>query len=149
MQGRLEIAGLALASLLVLAFIASFLRGLGGPGPIAVTETLDVETAPAVEVPPVEGRIRVEVLNGSGRPGLARAVTDRLREAGFDVVYFGNARAADSSVVLARVADADGARAVAQRLAISKVREQPDSTLLLDVTVILGKDFAAGREEDG
>ena len=37
------------------------------------------------------GRIRVEVLNAGGEPGMARMATDQLRDRGFDVVYFGNA----------------------------------------------------------
>ena len=40
---------------------------------------------------PIEERVRVEVLNGGGRIRMARSATDRLRQAGFDVVFFGNA----------------------------------------------------------
>ena len=37
------------------------------------------------------GRVRVEVLNAGGVPGMASRATDHLRESGFDVVYYGNA----------------------------------------------------------
>src|SRR2546426_4674170 len=51
-------------------------------------------------------RIIVEVLNASGRAGLARTATRVLREAGVDVVYYGNAPATlgtlDSTRILVR-----------------------------------------------
>lgn len=88
-------------------------------------------------------QVRVEVLNGAGTSGLARDATQRLRTGGFDVVYFGNASAFDRgrSVVLDRVGDPARARAVAASLGIDSVASAPDSTLLLDVTVVLGDDW--------
>ena len=103
-------------------------------------------------------RIRVEVLSGGGRSGLARDATEALRGDGFDVVYFGNARASggDSSVVLDRVGRPDLARSVADALGIRNVRSEPDSNLYLDVSVVLGAGWdlppaaeaAAGEETD-
>lgn len=92
--------------------------------------------------PPVE-RVRVEVLNGGGRAGMARAATDRLRDLGFDVVYYGNADSfeRDSSVVLDRVGRPDLARAVAEGARIPRIRSAADSNLLVDVSVVLGKDW--------
>jgi hypothetical protein len=88
-------------------------------------------------------RVRVEVLNAAGRAGLAREATRRLRARGFDVVYFGNAEefGQDSSVVLDRVGDLRTARSVAGALGIRSVASEPDSSRLLDVTVILGLDW--------
>ncbi|HUG38971.1 MAG TPA: LytR C-terminal domain-containing protein [Longimicrobiales bacterium] len=88
-------------------------------------------------------QVRVEVLNRAGTAGLARDATHRLRGDGFDVVYFGNAPAFDRgrSVVLDRVRDPLLARAVAASLGIDSVATAPDSTLLLDVTVMLGDDW--------
>lgn len=90
-----------------------------------------------------EPRIRVEVLNAAGRPGIARDATRQLRDRGFDVVYYGNAApfGRDSSVVLARLGDLDAARAVAEALRIPTVVDDPDATRLLDVTVLLGLDW--------
>lgn len=145
MRSRLEWLALAGAALVALVFLGSFVAGLGGRGDV-VQAARDPETPEVAEPPSAQGRVRVEVLNGSGRSGLARAITDRLREAGYDVVYFGNAaRAADSSVVLARIPDVAPARSVANHLAIDRVREEPDSTLLLDVTVVLGRDWPRER----
>jgi calcineurin-like phosphoesterase len=86
---------------------------------------------------------RVEVLNASGRDGLARDATDRLRSAGFDVVYFGNAPGGirDSSGVLDRTGHLAVARAAARRLGISSVRAARDSTLFVDATIVLGTDW--------
>jgi hypothetical protein len=89
------------------------------------------------------GRVRVEVLNGGGYAGAARAATETLRDLGFDVVFFGNAGTSDrdSSVVLDRIGALDRARDVADALRIRNLRSEPDSNLYLDVTVVLGRDW--------
>jgi len=142
MAERLERFALYAAALLVVAFAVSFVLGLLRPatrqGPLAGTEPAHSR---AVALPPV-ARGRLEVLNGSGRSGLARQATERLRSGGFDVVYFGNAPArADSSVVLDRAGEPAIARAAADRLGIARTRDAPDTTLLLDATVVLGRDW--------
>lgn len=88
-----------------------------------------------------ESPIRVEVLNGAGRAGLAERVTARLRTGGFDVVYFGNASSFDweRSLVYARSADTVRARAVADALGIDSVEARPEPELHLDATVVLGR----------
>lgn len=95
------------------------------------------EESPAV----VAERVRVEVLNGGGRTGMARAATGDLREDGFDVVFFGNGESRDSSVVFARTDQLELARQVADALGIRRVVAEPDSNLYLDVTVVLGQDW--------
>jgi len=93
--------------------------------------------------PPAE-RVRVEVLNAGGVSGIARTATLRLRDAGFDVVQFGNARAfdRDSSVVIDRVGRSDLAEAVANALRIRNVLSEPDPNLFVDVTVLLGRTWS-------
>lgn len=99
------------------------------------------------EPPPVlaaeEGsRIVVEVLNASSLRGLARIGTRVLREAGLDVVYFGNADSAvDSTRILVRRGSDDAGRRVARVLGVGVVERRPDSLLLVDVTVLLGSDW--------
>ncbi len=92
---------------------------------------------------PAGTRIRVEVLNASEVSGLARDATQVLRDAGFDVVTFGNARVsdADTSVVFDRVNRPEIARAVADVLGIHNVRSEPDSNLYVDVSVLLGSEW--------
>lgn len=87
-------------------------------------------------------RVRVEVLNAAGRSGLARAVTARLREAGYDVVYYGNAERRDTSLVLLRAGEPAAAQAVATALGIDSVEVRRDPELLLEVTVLLGGDYS-------
>lgn len=91
----------------------------------------------------MEERIRVEVLNGGGRSGMARAGTDHLRGFGFDVVALGNAPSfdRDSSVVLDRVGRSDWAARVAQAMGIAHVETERDSTRYVDVSVILGAEW--------
>jgi len=145
MSARSERALLGVAALAALAFVASFFAGLGWGD--AEPPPRVVRTAPAVPEPgPSAGR--VEVLNASERAGLARRVTDRLRDAGYDVVGFGNAPGGtpDRSVVLSRRGDGDVARALAALLRIDSVRADSNDALGLDATVILGADLT---EPDG
>lgn len=88
-------------------------------------------------------RLRVEVLNAGGSSGAARGATDRLRDGGFDVVFFGNADSfdRDSSVVVDRMGHLEAARRVADALGIRRVKSEPDSNLYLDVSVLLGRDW--------
>ena len=92
------------------------------------------------------GRVRVEVLNAGGEDGMARLATDRLRDHGFDVVFFGNAEAfgQDSTVVLDRSGRIEAALAVGEVLGSSWVESRPDANLYLDVTVLLGRDWVPG-----
>jgi len=97
---------------------------------------------------PVPGeRVHVvaEVLNTTRAVGLARAATRVLRDAGIDVVYFGSdtGAVADSTLVLLRRGNLSAAAKVARALGVGAVRQAPDSSRLVDVTVRLGGDFAA------
>lgn len=139
---RLQTVGLFLTLLAVAALVGSLAWGLfgrGGEAPEAEPATSRVERP--------SGRVRVEVLNASGRSGLARQATEVLRERGFDVVEFGNAQgfAPDSSLVIDRVGRIELARQVADALGVRRVRAEPDADLFLDVTVVLGRDWAAPR----
>lgn len=93
---------------------------------------------------PERGLLRVEVLNASNIPGLARRGTEHLRESGFDVVFYGNASgfSPDTSLVLDRLGNLQAAQQVADALGVQQVRAVPDTTLYLDVTVVLGSDWA-------
>lgn len=97
-----------------------------------------------------EGRVRVEVLNGGGMAGAARRATDLSRDAGFDVVYFGNASSFDhaESEVVDRVGRPELARAVAEVLGIRNVLSDPDPDLYVDVSVVLGRDWEPSAEPE-
>ncbi|MEQ1856534.1 MAG: LytR C-terminal domain-containing protein [Longimicrobiales bacterium] len=88
-------------------------------------------------------RVRVEVLNAGGVAGLAREVSNLLRDDGFDVVQYGNAGMfdRDSTVVIDRVGRDELAEGVANALGIRNVLSEPDPNLFVDVTVLLGRDW--------
>jgi hypothetical protein len=94
--------------------------------------------------PAARERVRVEVLNAGGVSGRAREATEHLRDVGFDVVQFGNARSfdRDSSVVIDRVDRPDLAQAVANVLGIGNVLTEPDPNLFVDVSVLLGRSWS-------
>lgn len=96
---------------------------------------------PPLRVPDSTG-ITVEVLNGSGRQGLARSVTRALRQEGFDVMYFGSARdSVKLTEVLSRRGDSTAAVKVARVLGVTAVRVARDTLLRIDVTVLLGPGY--------
>jgi hypothetical protein len=103
----------------------------------------------AFDIPSVDHRIVVEVLNGSDRTGLARLGARRLRRMGFDVVYFGNADPprVDTTRVLLRRGEPGQAERVRDALGAGAVSTRLDTLRRVDVTVILGPDFRP--DEDG
>ena len=95
-------------------------------------------------------RVTVEVLNASGRPGLARVGTRVLRREGIDVVGMGNAPGSEGTldttrIVVRRGTLAAGA-AIQKALGVGRVLLQPDSARLLDASVFLGADFSPHLE---
>ena len=124
-----------IAGALLLAFILLVL--------FARTLRRDRVEGHAFDIPDADHRILVEVLNGSGRPGLARLGARRLRRLGFDVVYFGNADLppVDSTRVLLRRGERTRATRVRGALGAGRVIDQTDTLRRVDVTVILGPDF--------
>jgi hypothetical protein len=148
--GRLQTFGIFATLVVVAVLIGSFAAQYLNPRPRAAAP------APAADSPAVAaaadavpaGRVRVQVLNASGRPGLAREATRVLRDRGFDVKEFGNGQGfpPDSSVVLDRVGRMEVARQVADAVGIRRVTARPDSNLYLDATVVLGRDWRAPKD---
>jgi len=94
---------------------------------------------PAVEI------VQVQVSNGTVVEGLAGRMREYLREQGFDVLDVGNARTREvpQTVVLDRVGNRALALRVARALGLpdERVREELSTSLMLDVTVLIGADF--------
>jgi len=135
---------LLLALAIVLSFAASAIFGLRRGANQPAPQRLSNDSAAAGPVR--EARGRVEVLNGAGKAGLAKLATEKLRDAGFDVVQFGNARrATDSSSVMDRVGNLEVANAVGQALGITNVKTVIDTTRFVDATVVIGKDWVSKR----
>lgn len=140
---RWQNLGLAVTLLAVAVLVVSMVRGMTGGGGTAAPAL----SADEVPEPPADP-VRVEVLNASGRAGLARDVMRALRDEGFDVVSIGNAPAGTDparSRVVDRVGKPERARAVADALSVDSVLSQPDTTLYLDATVLIGRDWKAGE----
>ena len=147
--GCLETAAIVVFALVLGAFAAStWMRHVGGEG--AGQRPPAADPADSAPRPSVErARIRVQVRNGSGIPGAAAQVTEYLREAGFDVVDFGNAEEFDEprTFVIDRMGDRDRVREVAAVLRGVPIRSEIDTSLYLDVTVLVGRDAEALIEE--
>lgn len=95
--------------------IESFLSGAG----TAVAEGEGTEEA--------SGPVRVEVLNGSGKPGAAKAAADRLTAAGFSVVKIGNAPTIGytDNMVLYRGEMGEGAKRAAEIVGGGSIEQDP------------------------
>lgn len=90
--------------------------------------------------------IKVEVLNGNGVDGIAATATDFLREQGFDVVRTDDADRTDYvyTLIKDRAGNLHTARRLAEILNVDtlSVFQEINRSLMLDATVILGKDYA-------
>lgn len=141
-SGCLETGAIVVFAVLLGGFaVSTWMRHAdGGDEPAGSTAASDSLVAPPIE----RRRIRVEVRNSSGVPGAAARVTEYLREAGFDVVDFGNAAefGRPRTTVIDRVGAPDRAREVAAVLRGVPIESRIDTTLYLDVTVLVGRDAA-------
>lgn len=99
-----------------------------------------VESQPAL---PGGKPFRVEVLNGSGVHKAGLGLAEALREKGFDVVEIRNADRSDyeRTLVLDRVGQIEYAESVAAELGVQPAYLQRNDDLILEVTVILGRDL--------
>ena len=107
-------------------------------------EALVAEVAPGSTGPSAD-RIRVQVLNGTGAPGLSQQVQPALAAAGAVVSLTGNADRFDydvSQVVFYRDEDREAAQAVQQALGVGEVVRSLVPLDVVDVTVVVGADFA-------
>jgi hypothetical protein len=142
---RTKAAAAALFATLALvgAFLVSAIAGIQTGGAELEGAPTAAALGAAGDERPAASPLRVEILNGAGRAGLARVATAQLRADGYDVVFFGNAARFDHprSFVLDRVGDLAGAAGVARALGIDSVASEPDASLLLDVSVVLGADW--------
>jgi hypothetical protein len=90
--------------------------------------------------------IRIEILNGCGKDGIATQLGTKLREQGFDVMTLGNAEsfAFAQTLVIDRVGKLHHAEQVAKLLGTQNLIQQitPDPFRLEEVTIIIGRDYA-------
>ena len=93
--------------------------------------------------------VSVEILNGSGISGVAASLAEALAAEGFNVVRTGNADHFDyaRTEVIASGDALTKARAVLLSVPGAVVRHSPDPEADVDVTVIVGKDFADNQDD--
>jgi len=94
-----------------------------------------------------EGIIRVEVLNGCGRGGIAFQVAQDLRKEGLDVVNIGNARNFKyrKTLILNKSGKKGLAGKVARAIGCGEPQDRIEKKPLVDVTVIIGRDYLKGE----
>jgi LCP family protein required for cell wall assembly len=84
----------------------------------------------------------VEVLNGSGIPGLARQTAQRLERLGFRVVRVDTARnLVTTTTIIDRTGRTDVVQFLAELLGSKPIRREPGGTP--DITVMVARDLAA------
>jgi anionic cell wall polymer biosynthesis LytR-Cps2A-Psr (LCP) family protein len=103
--------------------------------------------------PPGAGeRRRVQILNGNGVPGIGQSVAGRLVPEGFRIVLNRNAKRFDyDETQIVVYADSEQARAlgaeVRKALGVGRVVVSRQSQGLVDVTVVVGRDFQPAAQE--
>lgn len=98
---------------------------------------------PWVEPPAPKDPVTVEILNGSGRPGVASAAKKVLRLQGADVVDIGNSDTLETrTIVYDRTGRHENAQAVRRWLGCEAAAAvtRPDPKRLVDVTVLIADD---------
>ena len=144
-------AAIGIVGVLLLGFIYSFSRNVTHTGvPIEVTFPKIDPRPLAVEVyqkNPIQN-IKVEVLNGCGLKGIAAQTADFLRANHVDVVRSDNADHHDypNTVIISRNENVESLKAVSRSFGVTlddktHILTDPDESLGVDVTVILGKDI--------
>ncbi|MEO0241285.1 MAG: LytR C-terminal domain-containing protein [candidate division WOR-3 bacterium] len=88
-------------------------------------------------------KIRVEVLNGTKVPKLAQKVTARIRELGFDVIYYGSydSEINQTCIFDRKYPDLFAGKMLAKEIRNPKVYFEADPDNLVDITVVIGKDY--------
>lgn len=117
--------------------------------------TDEVELAEFVASTIGEGRdkpaeIRVQVLNGNGVPGIGQEVADRLVGEGFRVILSGNARRLNykKTLVIAYDSSETGiglAERAKELLGVGEVQVSAQQQGIVDLTIVVGKDFLRAR----
>ena len=89
-----------------------------------------------------KSEIKVEVLNGTTRSGLANSVATKLKEEGYNVTKIGNNGNTDSiKTTIINRTNNEYAKEIKKFLGKGTLKEEYESTSKIDVTVILGSDY--------
>ncbi len=147
-------AGIAVMSLLLVAFIFSFSGNqiqMGVPIEVKFPSMPDTpklateiyESNPVLDV-------QIEILNGCGTPGIAAKFSKLLRDKRVDVVRSENANhfEYEKTILIQRNENINGMKLVAKALGFNienseKVITSIDPNLDVDITLIIGKDYSS------
>ena len=89
-----------------------------------------------------KSEIKVEVLNGTTRSGLANSVATKLKEEGYNVTKIGNNGNTDSiKTTIINRTNNEYAKEIKKFLGKGTLKAEYESTSKIDVTVILGSDY--------
>jgi len=134
---RLESAGLTFRTL-----PGTFGATYWEPDPPRVRQAL-LEMVYGVS-PQVLAATQIEVLNGSGVPGLARQTAQRLERLGFRIVRVDTAEhVVQTTTIIDRSGRTEVAQMIAELLGSKPVTRQPGGTA--DITVLVARDLAGAR----
>jgi calcineurin-like phosphoesterase len=129
-------------SVVIVGFIFSMGKRFNSPGEKVTLSQVNV--IPPDERPATASTV-IEVLNGSGVAGLGQKFTNFLRQNGYDVIATGNADRSDyeSTHLIARTEGNGKIQNVnmALMLEADKLYQAIDSTLQVDLTLIIGRDY--------
>jgi len=110
------------------------------------SQTGDAETSAAGERIIIRDDIKVQVLNGAKKSGLAAGVRKELEDKGYSNVKIGDTKdiTYEYSRVIDRSGNNDRLQVVSQDLNINIVESDIDIACGYDITVIIGKDRVNG-----
>ena len=96
--------------------------------------------------PSLGEEIRIQILNGNGEPGIGEEVAQQLSSENYRVLLSGNARSLDYEKTLIVTYDSsDEGLAIAERakelLGVGEVQISAQGQGIVDLTIVVGKDF--------
>ncbi len=115
-----------------------------------ISITRQLRPPPILLPPPPDTPVRIEVLNGCGKTGLAGTITKELRKRGCDVVFLGNApeMSHDQTIIIDRGGGRRAVELVGRLMGCRSFIEKPDGRMDRDVTVIVGMEYEGLFQED-
>ncbi|MDQ3771182.1 MAG: LCP family protein, partial [Actinomycetota bacterium] len=105
------------------------------------------------ELPDLADEVRVQILNGNGQPGIGEEVAGKLVGEGFRIVLSGNADRLDYEetriVVYESTPEAEAqAERARDLLGVGEVQVSVQQQGIVDLTIVVGKDFIDATEAD-
>ena len=151
-QNKLLNGIIGILGVFLIGFILSFSKNSSNSGVQIDIHFHKIENQPRLAVEVFEKNpilnMKVEVLNGCGVQGLAGKTAEYLRLNQIDVINSDDADHHDypQTVIIQRNENIQSLKKVSESFGIlpddkSRIKIQPDETLGVDVTIILGKDY--------